>query len=166
MKAKYCLATSSGTSALLTTLGALGHWTWRRSDYPAVYIRGHIYAITPFICLAVFADSDPETFQIDPKKMEAAITPNTKLLMPVHIGGSVADMDAIDAIAKAHNIPIIEDACQAPFGRVRVFRLVRVVWVAAFSFQASKNINAGEGGAVITNDEQFANQCFNYPHAR
>jgi dTDP-4-amino-4,6-dideoxygalactose transaminase len=162
MKAKYCLATSSGTSALLTTLGALGIGPGDEVIIPPYTFVATFNAITHSFALPVFADSDPETFQIDPKKMEAAITPNTKLLMPVHIGGSVADMDAIDAIAKARNIPIIEDACQAPLAEYRGIPVGTRGLGGCFSFQASKNINAGEGGAVITNDEQFANQCFNF----
>ena len=68
--------------------------------------------------LPVFVDVDPETFQIDPKKIEAAITDRTAAIMPVHIGGNCADLDAILAVAKKHNLPVIEDACQAHLGRM------------------------------------------------
>ncbi|MEQ1825269.1 MAG: DegT/DnrJ/EryC1/StrS family aminotransferase [Pirellula sp.] len=162
MKAKYCLATSSGTSALLTTLGALGIGPGDEVIMPPYTFVATFNSITTSYALPVFVDSDEETFQIDPKKVEKAITANTKLLMPVHIGGSVADLDALDAIAKARNIPMIEDACQAPLAEYRGIPVGTRGLAGCFSFQASKNINSGEGGAVITNDEQFANKCFNF----
>ena len=162
MKARYCLATTSGTSALLTTLGALGIGPGDEVIMPPYTFVATFNAITNSYALPVFVDSDAESFQIDAKKIESAITANTKLLLPVHIGGSVCDLDAVNSIAKARNIPMIEDACQAPLAEWRGQPIGSIGLAGCFSFQASKNITSGEGGAIVTNDEQFANLCYNF----
>ena len=162
MKARFCIATASGTTALLTTLGALGIGPGDEVIMPPYTFVATFNAITNSYALPVFVDSDAESFQIDAKKIESAITANTKLLLPVHIGGSVFDLEAVNSIAKARNIPMIEDACQAPLAEWRGQPIGSIGLAGCFSFQASKNINSGEGGAIVTNDEQFANLCFNF----
>ena len=162
MKARHCLATSSGTTALLTALGALGIGPGDEVILPPYTFVATFNAITSSYALPVFVDSDADTFQIDPNKIAAAITANTKLLLPVHIGGSPADLDAIDAIAKAHKITMIEDACQALLAEVHGQPVGTTGLAGCFSFQASKNITSGEGGAILTNDEAFANLCYNF----
>ena len=162
MKARYCIATTSGTTALLTTIGALGIGPGDEVIMPPYTFVATFNAITNSYALPVFVDSDAESFQIDPKKVESAVTANTKLLLPVHIGGSVCDLDALNSIAKARKIPLIEDACQAPLAEWRGQPVGTIGLAGCFSFQASKNITSGEGGAVITNDEQFANLCYNF----
>ena len=162
MKARYCVATSSGTTALLTTIGAIGIGPGDEVIMPPYTFVATFNAITNSYALPIFADSDAESFQIDPKKVESAITANTKLLLPVHIGGSVCDLDALNSIAQARKIPLIEDACQAPLAEWRGQPVGTIGLAGCFSFQASKNITSGEGGAVITNDEQFANHCYNF----
>lgn len=162
MRAKFCVATSAGTTALLTSLGALGIGPGDEVILPPYTFVATFNAITNSYALPKFVDSDAETFQIDPKKIAASITDNTKLLLPVHIGGSPADMDAINAIAKSRKITVIEDACQAHLAELRGQPVGTTGLAGCFSFQASKNLNAGEGGAVITNDEAFANLCFNF----
>ena len=162
MQAKHCIATASGTTALLTTLGALGIGPGDEVILPPYTFVATFNSITNSYALPVFVDSDAETFQIDPKKIAASITPNTKLLLPVHIGGSPADIDAIQSIAKSRNLPVIEDACQAPLAELRNRPVGTIGLAGCFSFQASKNMNAGEGGAVITNDDAFANLCYNF----
>ncbi|HUP81516.1 MAG TPA: DegT/DnrJ/EryC1/StrS family aminotransferase [Pirellula sp.] len=162
MKARYCIATTSGTSALLTTLGALGIGPGDEVIMPPYTFVATFNAITNSYALPVFVDTDAESFQIDAKKIESAMTANTKLLLPVHIGGSVFDLDAVNSIAKARNIPLIEDACQAPLAEWRGQPIGSIGLAGCFSFQASKNITSGEGGAVLTNDEQFANLCYNF----
>lgn len=162
MKARFCIATSAGTTALLTSLGALGIGPGDEVILPPYTFVATFNAITNSYALPKFVDSDAETFQIDPKKIAAAITDNTKLLLPVHIGGSPADMDAINALAKARKIPVIEDACQAHLAELHGQPVGTTALAGCFSFQASKNLNSGEGGAVITNDEDFANLCFNF----
>jgi dTDP-4-amino-4,6-dideoxygalactose transaminase len=109
--------------------------------------------------LPVFVDTDRETFMMDPKKLEAAITDRTAAIIPVHIGGSAADLDTILAIANKRKVPVIEDACQAVYGQWRNRGLGSWGTSGCFSFQVSKNLCSGEGGAILSNDETMANNC-------
>ena len=162
MQARHCLATSAGTTALLTALGALDIGPGDEVILPPYTFVATFNVITCNYALPVFADSDLETFQIDPARVADAVTPNTRLLLPVHIGGSVADLDALDAIARRHGIPMLEDACQAPLAEWRGVPVGTKGIGGCISFQASKNITSGEGGAVLTNDDDFANLCYNF----
>ncbi len=162
MGAKFCVATSSGTTALLSSLGALNVGPGDEVILPPYTFVATFNAITASFALPVFADVDAASFQIDPAKMAAAITPATKLLLPVHIGGSTCELDAIAEIARTRKIALIEDACQALTAEWRGQPVGTKGIGGCFSFQASKNLTAGEGGAVLTNDEAFANQVFNF----
>jgi dTDP-4-amino-4,6-dideoxygalactose transaminase len=105
----------------------------------------------------VFVDVDRETFTMDPRRLEAAITPRTRALLPVHLFGQTADMDPIRELAEAHRIPVIEDACQAHGAEYRGKRAGSLGRAAAFSFYPGKNLGAyGEGGAVTTDDGELA----------
>ena len=110
--------------------------------------------------LPVFVDVDPETFQIDPKKIEAAITARTAAIIPVHIGGNCADLDSVLAIGKKHNVPVIEDACQAHLAEWRKSKVGTLGKVGCFSFQVTKNLPSGEGGAILTNDDELAQKLY------
>src|SRR5262249_36577240 len=110
--------------------------------------------------LPIFVDSDRQTSQIDANKIEAAITERTRCIMPVHLGGNACDMDAILAVAKKHNIPVIEDTCQSHLGEWRGKKLGSLGTAGCFSFQATKNLNCGEGGAIITSDPVFDDKCY------
>jgi dTDP-4-amino-4,6-dideoxygalactose transaminase len=105
-------------------------------------------------------DTDPATFQMDARKLDAAITPRTRAIVPVHLGGNACDLDAILAIAARHNVPVLEDACQAHLAEWRGRKVGTYGQAGCFSFQASKNLNSGEGGAIITNDEDLRERCF------
>lgn len=153
--AKHCLAVANGTSALVTSLNALGIGAGDEVILPPYTFVATLNAVLERHAMPVFADIDRRTFQVDPKKMEAAITPRTKALLPVHIGGSAFDLDAILAIGRKHGIPVIEDACQAHLGEWRGRKVGSWGTVGCFSFQASKNLNSGEGGAVLTDDDQL-----------
>ena len=157
MQGRHCIATSSGTTALLTALGALNIGPGDEVVIPPYTFVATFNAITASFALPVFADSDPTTFQIDPASVTAALTPATKLLLPVHIGGSPADLDALTALRKARGLTLLEDACQAPLAAWRGRPVGTAGIGGCFSFQASKNLTAGEGGAILTNDEAFAN---------
>ena len=109
-------------------------------------------------------DTDIESFQIDASKIESAITSQTRALMPVHIGGSPFDVDTVMKVASKHNLPVIEDACQAHFAEWKGKKVGNFGLGGAFSFQASKNLNSGEGGAIITNDKGFYNKCYSFHH--
>jgi dTDP-4-amino-4,6-dideoxygalactose transaminase len=162
MQARHCIATSCGTTALFTTLGALGIGPGDEVIVPPYTFVATFNAITQSYALPVFVDSDAETFQIDPRKIAAAITSRTKLLLPVHIGGSPADLDAIEELARSHKVAVIEDACQAVLAELHGRPVGTRGLAGCFSFQASKNLTSGEGGAVVTNDEAFAALCYNF----
>ena len=119
-------------------------------------------AIVLHYALPIFVDTDPETFQIDARKVSGEMTSATRAILPVHIGGTAADMDTILAAAKPKNIPVIEDACQAHLAEWRGKPVGNSGLAGCYSFQASKNATAGEGGAIITNDDEFANRCYNF----
>jgi len=162
MQAKFCVATSSGTTALLTSLGALDIGPGDEVILPPYTFVATFNAITANYALPVFVDTDAATFQIDPTKIAAAITPATKLLLPVHIAGSTCEIGAITELAKARQLTVLEDACQAPLAEWRGRPIGTQGIGGCFSFQASKNLTSGEGGAVLTNDESFANRCYNF----
>jgi 8-amino-3,8-dideoxy-alpha-D-manno-octulosonate transaminase len=151
MNTKYALAVTSGTAALEVAYNALGigpgdevilpAWTWH-SDATAVVRAG---------ALPVFAEID-ESFNIDPDDIEHRITPNTKVLVAVHLQGTPADMDKIMAIAKKHNLKVLEDSAQSIGARYKGRPTGSIGDIGIYSFQESKTITAGEGGAVVTND--------------
>lgn len=158
--ARLCLATANGTSALLASLGALGVGAGDEVIVPPYTFVATINVVLMLSALPVFVDTDPETFQIDARKIEAAITDRTAAIMPVHLGGAAADVDAILQIAKRRNLPVIEDACQSHLGEWRGRKLGTYGATGCFSFQASKNLNSGEGGALLTSDPELVEKCF------
>jgi dTDP-4-amino-4,6-dideoxygalactose transaminase len=156
---KACVATNSGTSALYTCLGALEIGPGDEVILPPFTFVATFHVITLNYALPIYVDVDPETSQIDAGKIEAAITPNTKAIIPVHIGGNVCDMDKVCAVAQKHGIPVIEDACQSHLAEWRGRMVGNWGLAGCFSFQASKNLNCGDGGALITNDADFGARC-------
>lgn len=160
--ARHCLGTASGTAALLTALGALEIGPGDEVILPPYTFVATYNVIVLNHALPVFVDTDLESFQIDASKIEAAVTPDTKVLLPVHIGGSPADLDKIVEVGAKRKIPVIEDACQAHLAEWRGRKVGTLGLAGCFSFQASKNLNSGEGGAVLTNDDQFAEICYNF----
>lgn len=155
---KYAVATSSGTTALHIALLAHGIGP------------GDEVITTPFTFIAsansilyvgarpVFVDIDPATFNICPDLLEAAITPRTKAIMPVHLFGLPADMDPILELAERYGLVVIEDACQAHGAEYRGKR-VGSFGTGCFSFYPTKNITTAEGGIITTNDEKIAEKC-------
>jgi 8-amino-3,8-dideoxy-alpha-D-manno-octulosonate transaminase len=151
MGARYTLAVTSGTAALHVAMAALGAgpgdevimpaWAWY-ACYNAILLTG---------ALPVFAESD-ESFNIDPGDIEKKITPRTKVIMVLHLIGCPGDMDRIMAIARKHNLRVLEDAAQSVGGQYKGRRLGTIGDIGIYSFQISKTITAGEGGAVVTND--------------
>jgi 8-amino-3,8-dideoxy-alpha-D-manno-octulosonate transaminase len=158
---KYALAVTSGTAALHVALNALGvgpgdevilpAWTWF-SCYNAIVMTG---------ALPVFAESD-ESFTMDPKDLEKKITPQTKVIMPVHLFGSPADMDRILAIARAHNLKVLEDSAEACGCLYKGKRTGSMGDISIYSFQIQKMISSGEGGAVLTNDPELYERAIRY----
>lgn len=158
--AKHCVATANGTSALFASLASIGIEPGDEVIVPPYTFIATINTVLLQYALPVFVDTDPETFQIDPKKIEAAITERTAAIIPVHLGGASADLDAVLAIARKHNLPVIEDACQAHLAEWRGKKVGTLGTTGCFSFQVSKNLSSGEGGAILTNDGDLAERCY------
>jgi perosamine synthetase len=157
--AKHCLATANGTSALIISLNALGIGPGDEVIVPPYTFVATVNAVLMQHAIPVFVDTDPATFQIDAHKIEAAITERTRCILPVHLGGSPADLDAILAIGRKHNLPVLEDACQAHLAEWRHRKVSTLGALGCFSFQASKNLNSGEGGALLTDDTDLYRVC-------
>jgi perosamine synthetase len=159
---QHCLATSCGTTALVTTLNALDIAPGDEVIVPPYTFVATVNPVLLQHALPIFVDSDIETFQIDASKIEAAIKPSTRAILPVHLGGSPADMDTILAVAAKHRIPVIEDACQAHLSEWKGKKVGGLGQAGCFSFQASKNLNSGEGGAIVTNDPALMDRAISF----
>ncbi|MFZ1081407.1 MAG: DegT/DnrJ/EryC1/StrS family aminotransferase [Candidatus Kryptoniota bacterium] len=153
----YCVGVASGTEAIQLAIKALD------------INPGDEIITTPFTAVATisaivwagavprFADIDPETFCIDPSKIEAAITSRTKAIMPVHLFGQAAEMDSIMDIARSHGLKVIEDAAQAHGAKYKGKKVGSIGDIGCFSFYPTKNLGAyGDGGAIVTNDKSYA----------
>ncbi|MCH8121160.1 MAG: DegT/DnrJ/EryC1/StrS family aminotransferase [Planctomycetes bacterium] len=157
---KYCVATGSGTQALHTCVEALGIDAGDEVITSPYTDPGTIASILSARVLPVLADLDRESYQLDPDDVERRITENTKAIMPVHMMGQPCNMDRIMAIAKKHNLKVIEDAAQAHLAEYKGKKLGTIGDLGCFSFQSSKTIACGEGGAVIGNDEELMDKCY------
>ncbi|HYL33464.1 MAG TPA: DegT/DnrJ/EryC1/StrS family aminotransferase [Stellaceae bacterium] len=152
----YAIPITSATAAIGVALAAAGVGPGDEVIVPAISFSASGNAVLMFDSIPVFVDVDPQTFCINPQAIERAITPRTKALLPVHLAGNVADMDAIMKIARRHKLKVIEDAAQA-IGAIWGNRHAGSVGDAGvFSFQQSKNIMTGEGGMIITRDPDLA----------
>ncbi len=160
--AKRCVAVVNGTNALLTALHVLDIGVGDEVIVSPYTFIATYNVVLNSCALPVFADTDPETFQINPDKIEERITENTRAILPVHILGLPADMDRINAIAKKHNLKVIEDACQAWLAEWRGAKCGTLGDLGCFSFQNSKHLPCGEGGAVVGNDERIMDHCHSY----
>jgi len=159
MGVKFCSATNAGTTALTSTMHALGIGPGDEVILPTNTFIATAQIVFNVFALAVFVDSDPETFLINTDLIEERINENTKAIIPVHMSGSACDMDKVMAISKRYKIPVVEDACQAHMGEWRNKKLGAVGDLGCFSFQAGKSLTSGEGGAVIGDNEDLMNRC-------
>lgn len=157
---KYCVGTGSGTQALSTCVEAMGIGPGDEVITSPYTDFGTISSILTSRALPVLVDLEPDTYQLDPAEVEKKINRNTRAIMPVHIFGVACNMEKIMAIAKKHQLKVIEDACQSHLARYQGKALGTIGDVGCFSFQASKPIACGEGGAVVGNDEALMDQCF------
>jgi dTDP-4-amino-4,6-dideoxygalactose transaminase len=153
----HCVAVNSGTAALHLTLMALGIGPGDEViTVPHTFIATS-EAISAVGARPVFVDVDPVTYTMDPALVEAAITARTRAILPVHLYGNPADMDALLAIARRHNLALVEDACQAHGAHYKGHMAGTMGVAGCFSFYPSKNLGScGEGGAMATNDEALA----------
>lgn len=155
--AKHCVGVGNGLDALTIALKAVGVGPGGEvitvaNTFVATALAIHHAGATP-----VLVDHDPETYNLDPRRLSAAITQRTKAILPVHLFGQPADMDAINAIADEHGLTVIEDACQAHGSRYKGRRAGTLGRVAAFSFYPGKNLGAlGDAGAIVTDDDALA----------
>jgi perosamine synthetase len=155
--AAHCVATCNGTASLTLCLAALGIGPGDEVIVPALSMIASGLAPLHNMAIPVFADIDPVTFTLDPRAAAAAITPRTAAIMPVHLHGQPADMDALGALARAHSLAVIEDAAQAHGARYHGRPAGALGDLAAFSLQVTKNLpTCGEGGLITTNDAGLA----------
>lgn len=159
---KRTLTVVNGTNALITAINQLGIGGGDEVLVPPYTFIATVQAILMNGAMPVFVDIDPHTYQIDTTKIEAKITPRTKAILPVHILGMPADMESIMAIAKKHNLLVVEDACQALLTEVNHKKAGTMGHAGCFSFQNSKNLPIGEGGAIVSNDDAFMDRCVSY----
>ena len=154
---KHCIGTSSGTDANHLALWALDIKPSDEVIIPANTFIATAWGATLCGAKPVFVDCHPKSYNIDPVKVEAAITNKTKAIVAVHLYGQAADMDALNAIAKKHNLILVEDAAQAHLAEYNGKRIGGLSKATSFSFYPGKNLGAyGEAGAVVTNDEELA----------
>lgn len=159
-QANHCVCASSGTLALAAALRAVGVQTGDEVVVPPYTFIASAAAVTFVGAVPVFADVDPASHLLDPSAAAAAITGRTKAVMPVHIAGRPCDMDAFTALGREHGIAVVEDAAQAHGAQWRGRPVGAIGSAGMFSFQSSKNISAGEGGAVVTDDEELADRLY------
>ncbi len=159
--ARHALAVTSGTAALIVGLAALGLGPGDEVIVPTYTWIATINAVVSLGAVPVFVDID-ESLTMDPRAAEAAITPATVAILPVHMRGAGADMDALLAVAARHGVAIMEDSAQAVGGRYRGRRLGTLGKVGAFSLQYHKVITTGEGGMVVSDDTALFERAVRY----
>jgi dTDP-4-amino-4,6-dideoxygalactose transaminase len=156
---RHAVAVVNGTVALRIALLAAGIRAEEEVIVPPYTFVATASAVLEANAVPVFADIDPHTFNLDPRAVEAAITPRTKAIIPVHFAGQPADMDALMSIAEKRRLVVIEDAAHAHGAQYRGRPAGSLGHLAAFSCQSSKNLTAGEGGVITTNDDALADAC-------
>jgi dTDP-4-amino-4,6-dideoxygalactose transaminase len=158
--AKYAAPCTNGTQAIEIALRAAGVKAGDEVIVPPYTFIASASAVVQINGVPIFADVDPDTGNLDPRAVEAAITERTKAILAVHIGGCPADLDALGEIAARRGLPLLEDAAQAHGAEWRERRVGALGLAGTFSFQASKNLNAGEGGIILTNDERLYDRAW------
>ena len=152
---KYATVTSNGTTALTTALEAMGIQPGDEVITSPFTFIASANSIAILGGIPVFVDIKPDTYNIDPNLIEAAITKKTRAIMPVHVFGMPSDMKRIMEIAENHDLLVIEDACQAHGAEIDGKHVGSIGHVGCFSFYATKNILTGEGGMITTDDEEL-----------
>lgn len=161
MDAEHCQLVSSGTAALTVALASAGIGAGDEVIMPTFTFVASFESILALGAVPILVDID-ETLTLDPKAVEAAITPKTRCVMPVHMCGSMADLDALQAICDKHNLILLEDACQALGGTYKGKSLGTIGDLGCYSFDFVKTITCGEGGAVVTNRQEYATNADHY----
>ena len=157
--ARHCIGVANGLDALFITLKAMGIGQGDEVIVPSNTYIATWLAVSYAGATPVPVEPDPHTYNLDPARIEVAITPATKAIMPVHLYGQPADMDPINAVARRHGLQVIEDAAQAHGARYKGRRTGSLGDAAGFSFYPGKNLGAlGDGGAVVTSDDALADK--------
>lgn len=159
---KYAVCCNSGTAALHLVLLSLGVGSGDEVIIPSLTFIATANAVTYTGAIPVFVDSETETWNIDPSKIEQSISPRTKAIIPVHLYGHPADMDPIKEIAKKHNLFVLEDAAEAQGALYKENPVGSLGDAAIFSFFGNKIITTGEGGMIVTNNKEMAEKCRMY----
>jgi 8-amino-3,8-dideoxy-alpha-D-manno-octulosonate transaminase len=154
----YALAVNSGTGALMTAVAALGIGPGDEVIVPGFLWVSTAGAVVQANAIPVLCEID-DSFSMDPVDLERKITERTKLIIPVHMAGAVCDMKAIMAIARKRRIPVLEDCAQCNGGEFRGRRVGSFGTIGMFSFQLNKNVTAGEGGLLVTDDARLYERC-------
>jgi len=162
--AKYGVAVTSGTAALTIALKAAGVDIGDEVIVPPYTFVASASSVLQNNAIPIFEDVELETRNLDPDAIEAAITPRTTAVMPVHFSGRACDMERILAIAEKHGLAVVEDAAHCWGATWNDRKLGAVGDIGGISFQASKHLNCGEGGIILTNDEELAAKAFSYHH--
>lgn len=155
----YGIATSNGTTALHLALGVLGIKPGDEVIVPALTFVATANAVTYTGATPVLADVDPVTWTLDPESVRRQITPRTRAIIPVHLYGHPCDMDPILAVAREHDLWVVEDAAEAHGARYRGRRVGSLGDLACFSFYGNKIITTGEGGMVVTANREWADRA-------
>jgi len=160
--AKRALTTVNGTNALITAVAQSDIGGGDEVILPPYTFIATLTSILAAGAMPVFADVNPDTFLIDPEAIKKKITSRTKAILPVHICGLPADMGSIMQIAKQHDLVVIEDACQAWLAEINNKKVGTFGHAGCYSFQNSKNLPIGEGGAIVSDDDVFMDRCVSF----
>ncbi len=156
---KHGIAVVNGTVSLRIALMAAGIRAGDEVIVPPYTFLATATAVVEANAVPVFADIDLDTFNLQPAAVEAALTPRTRAIIPVHLGGQPADMDALMAIARKRKLTVIEDAAHAHGAMLRGRPAGSFGHLSSFSFQSSKNLTSGEGGIILTSNDRLAEAC-------
>jgi len=156
---RYGVATSNGTTALHLALVTLGIGRGDEVIVPTFTFVATANAVAYTGATPVFVDSDAETWNLDPSRIEAALTPRTKAILPVHVYGHPVDMDPLLDIARRHNLYVVEDGAEAHGAEYKGRRVGSLGHLACFSFYGNKIITTGEGGMLVTDDAAWAERA-------
>src|SRR6202789_325409 len=156
---RFAIPTTSGTSALEVALKALGIGAGDEVIVPAITFAATPYAAVACMARPIFADVSAANACIDPESVARLITRRTKAIMPVHYGASIADLDALADISRAHSIPLVEHCAHVPGAQFRDRGVGTHGSLGCFSFQSSKPMTAGEGGMITTDDPDLEQRC-------
>lgn len=160
--ASHALAVTNGTDAIELALSALNIGQGDEVIIPAFTFISTATAVLCAHAVPILVDVDPDTYCIDPDALTDAITPRTRAIIPVHMAGHVVDLDRVLAVAQRHHLLVIEDAAHAQGAEWKGERVGALHAGGIFSFQAGKLMTAGEGGLVLSNDEEFIERAFLY----